>query len=151
MESKYDENKVERSEEVVYGPQVNVVGEVPIEILPTITTNVVDMTEDQREQFFKNLGDSYYERYLKNKGSGCYKRCHKTDWCKLEQEKKKKEQDTLLERNQILELHARKLETDFNDYKEQTDRRMTQLAELVRSMLEDQQPKLKRTKTIVRE
>jgi Chaperone of endosialidase/Phage T4 tail fibre len=57
----------------------------------------------------------------------------------------------LSERNQLLEEHARKLESDFAEYTLQTDRRMTQLAELVRSILEDQQPKLKRNKTIVRE
>ena len=58
----------------------------------------------------------------------------------------------LEERNQVLENHARKLESDFAEYKEQTDRRMTHLAELVltvKGMLEE--PKLKRIKTIVKE
>ena len=59
--------------------------------------------------------------------------------------------DVLTERNQVLESHARQLEKDFLDYKEQTDRRMTQLAELIRGVLEDNAPKLKRNKTIVRE
>jgi hypothetical protein len=57
--------------------------------------------------------------------------------------------DILTQRNLILEQHARQLETDFNDYKDQTDRRMTQLAELVRELItEKNPPKLSKQKSV---
>jgi hypothetical protein len=55
----------------------------------------------------------------------------------------------LSQRNQILEDHARKLEMDIVEYRDQTDRRMTQLAELVKGLLEEKNlPKLSRQKSV---
>jgi hypothetical protein len=49
----------------------------------------------------------------------------------------------------VLQRHARKLEDDFNEYREQTDRRLTQLAELVREMLQEKNPpKLSKQKSV---
>ena len=132
-------------------PKVQVTGDIPVDIVPPVTRCVINMTEEERDNHFKERGEEAYKHYLISKESGTYSRCRKTDWCKVECEKKEKEQETLVQRNQLLEDHARKLETDFAEYKEQTDRRMTQLAELVRGILEDNAPKLKRTKTIVKE
>jgi len=43
----------------------------------------------------------------------------------------------LQQRNEILEKHARQIETEFNDYRDLTDRRLTQLAELVKDLLKE--------------
>jgi len=55
----------------------------------------------------------------------------------------------LQERNLILEQHARQLETDFNDYKDQTDRRIEKLAGLLKELIEEKNPpKLIKSKSI---
>jgi hypothetical protein len=60
-----------------------------------------------------------------------------------------KQLEVFSQRNQILEDHARKLEMDMIEYRDQTDRRMTQLAELVKGLLEEKNlPKLSRQKSV---
>lgn len=65
-------------------------------------------------------------------------------------EEQRKRIEVIEQRNKLLEQHARQLETDFNDYREQTDRRMTQLAELVRDLLNEKNPpKLSKQKSVI--
>lgn len=124
---------------------------------PCQTTCFADITKEKRDAFVKKLGCPKLKKSVEeNEASGWYDQCHKTDWCKKmreekeREEKEKEEQQKILqERNLILEQHARQLETDFNDYKDQTDRRMTQLAELVRELLSEKNPpKLSKQKSV---
>lgn len=119
-------------------PVVKVDGDVPVQIIPSITRCVIEMTEEEREARFRELGEERYQQYLENKRNGCYNRCHKTDWCKIEREKKEQEKKqeiaTLTQRNQLLESHARKLEQDFTEYRAQTESRFDKLAVLISSL-----------------
>lgn len=126
-------------------PQVVVSGDLPPEILPTITKCVIEMTEKEREEYFIVQGEENYKRYLKNKEAGVFNRCHKTDWCKLERERKEKEEnektqliETLTSRNQMLEKHARHCEerlksneNDLTEYKKLTDERFNTLVKIL--------------------
>ena len=114
--------------------KVEVTGHVPVEIKQAITLCAMDMIEEEREQFYKHRGPEHYARYCTAKKNGCFNRCRKTDWCKVECEKKEKEKEELVQRNQLLEKHARQLETDFLDYKSQTDDRFNKLATLIASL-----------------
>jgi hypothetical protein len=91
-------------------PKVHVAGDVPVDIIPSVTRCVIDMTEEERDNHFKEIGEQAYKHYLIAKASGAYSRCHKTDWCKVEREKKEQQQATLIQRNQLLEERLAKLE-----------------------------------------
>ena len=61
------------------------------------------------------------------------------DICKEYHDKKKKDDqvsvDTLTERNQVLEAHARQQEKAFTDYKKDTDKKIEKLASLLSQMM----------------
>jgi U3 small nucleolar ribonucleoprotein component len=128
------------------------------------TYSVMDMTNEERENHFRQMGGHYYEDYIKKKEEGFYNRCHKTDYCKLEQEKREqesKEKEDLIkaqiilveQRNQILEEHARASEERINskekefaeyirradelhnNYKIETDAKIEKLAGLIAQLL----------------
>lgn len=84
-------------------PQVVVSGDLPPVMLPTVTRCVIDMTEEERDAYFREKGEEQYQHYLKNKATGCFGRCRKTDWCKVEQEKREKEQKEKEDRIKTLE------------------------------------------------
>lgn len=119
-------------------PHVQVIGEVPVDIIPPVIKCVIDMPEEEREAHFKERGEEAYKRYLITKASGCYNRCPKTDWCKVEQEKKAKEQkekdqqlETLRTRNVLLEQHGREMEAKMR----KMEASMEKLASLVSQMM----------------
>ena len=109
------------------------------------TICMADITESEREDLIKNMNNPDATRaYEERKREGWYNRDHKKDWCKEAREQKEKEErdkeaqvETLQQRNEILEKHARQIETEFNDYRDLTDRRLTQLAELVKDLLKE--------------
>lgn len=122
-------------------PKVKLTGDIPVEVIPSITKCVVDMTEEEREKHFKEKGEEQYKHYLVAKESGAYSRCRKTDWCKVEREKKEKEEnkkkeliETLTSRNQILENHARTITRELENYKKLTEARFEKLTNLFLSM-----------------
>ena len=61
------------------------------------------------------------------------------DICKEYHDKKKKDDqvsvDTLTERNQVLEAHARQQEKAFTDYKKDTDKKIEKLASLIGQLM----------------
>lgn len=83
-------------------PQVVVSGDLPPVMLPTVTRCVIDMTEEERDAHFREKGEEQYQHYLKSKATKCYNRCRKTDWCKVEQEKKAKEKQNQIEQIESL-------------------------------------------------
>lgn len=91
-------------------PKVQVTGDIPVDIIPPVFKCVIDMTEEERDAYFKERGEAAYKGYLISKERGCFNRCRKTDWCKIEREKKEKEKEELHARNQILEERLAKLE-----------------------------------------
>jgi transcriptional regulator with GAF, ATPase, and Fis domain len=109
-----------------------------IESLPQIIKHITEMTEEEREAVLGDckLARESYERCKREDGFNC-----KGDRCKEECEKKEKEEaqkkqmlETLAQRNELLEKHARKLETDFQDYKNQSEERFNKLATLIASL-----------------
>lgn len=86
--------------------QIEVSGDIPVDYIPATTKRVVDMTEEEREEFFKH-SPALYERYLENKKSGYYNRCLKTDFCKLERENKEKQEK---EKDELIKAQNDKIE-----------------------------------------
>ena len=119
-------------------PCVEVVGNVPVEIKQATTHCVIDMTEEEREKFYKRWGPEHYARYCEAKKNGCFSRCRKTDWCKVECEKKEKEQkdkeellQTLRERNKMLEAWARDAEAKTRKMEERMEKMASLIAQLI--------------------
>ena len=115
-----------------------VVGDVPVEIKQATTHCAIDMTEDEREKFYKRWGPEHYARYCEAKKTGCFSRCRKTDWCKVECEKKEKEQkdkeellQTLRERNKMLEAWARDAEAKTRKMEERMEKMASLIAQLI--------------------
>ncbi len=122
--------------------KIQVNGYVPVEIIPSISRCVIDMTEEERDEFFKEMGEENYNRYLENKKTKCFNRCIKTDWCKIEREKKEKEEKEkeekikiLEERNKILEEHARQQEKALSSLTIDTNTKIEKLAGLIQQLL----------------
>jgi hypothetical protein len=90
----------EESEEIKFS------GEIPVEYIKPTIKLVIEMTEEEPDEFFKARGEEQYKRYLVNKTSGCYNRCIKTDHCKLEREKKEREEKV---KDEIIEAQSKKL------------------------------------------
>lgn len=120
-------------------PQVQVVGgNQPTEMRPTVTRSVLEMSEEERETFFRGLGKDHYKRYLQSKESGCFNRCPKTDWCKIEREKKEKEEQEKEERVRVLEArevvwleHAREQEAKMKKMERDMEKMAGLLAQLI--------------------
>lgn len=108
------------------------------EPLPQIIKHITEMSEEEREKIIGCCcrAKESYERCKKEDGFNC-----KRDKCKevcdkkdKEETQKKKMLETLTQRNEVLEKHARQLETDFLDYKTQTEERFNKLATLIASL-----------------
>lgn len=64
---------------------------------------VADMTEEERETYFKTQPKDFQALHEERKKNGYYKRCPKTDWCRLEREKKETEEKQKAEAIRLLE------------------------------------------------
>jgi hypothetical protein len=98
--------------------------------------NVRDMKDEELGDF---LGED--EKKALKEARRQWKESKGRDLCKEYHEKRKKdeqEKETLQERNQLLEAHARQLEQDFNDYKVTTEARFDKLATMLQSLLPKQ-------------
>lgn len=95
---------------------------------------VANMTDTEREEFFKGMEQKARETHEENKRCGEYKRCRKTDWCKLAREKKEAEDKKLKDRNIELEKQAKQLEQEFADYKKITEARFDKIAEMLSTL-----------------
>lgn len=118
---------------------------------------VADMTDEQRQEFVLSLPDESVMKKVIVEGikTGEIKRCPKTDWCRLEREKKEKEEKqnrlhskeqaerivTLESREVIWEEDARKKEIDsahlrkeFNEYKALSEARISLITQQISSM-----------------
>ena len=110
---------------------------------------LVDLSEEERNTFIDEMEDSDMKDLLKkHRADGvyeCYKKGDKTDYCKVireETERKKREEvETLQQRNQILEGHARQLETLQKEQEERiakAEARMEKMAGLLVQLIGSQ-------------
>jgi len=112
---------------------------------PVIAVCFAELPEEERTRMIDNMPDGGIKKSLiQRREEGVYKRCHKTDWCRLAREEKEKaerekeaERKTLQQRNEILEQHARSLAKEFTDYRALTDKRLEQIVGLLKGLLED--------------
>ena len=105
---------------------------------------VMEMTEQERETYFKTQPKDFQALHEERKKNGYYKRCPKTDWCRLEREKKERLEKekaerlaTMEAREEIWVKHAKEKEQEFADYRALTDKRLEQIVGLVKGLLED--------------
>jgi hypothetical protein len=120
--------------------EIKFTGEIPVEYIKPTLTLVIDMTEEERESHFKCMGGGAYERYKVRQREGIFTRCHKTDWCKLEREKREKKDiqrnqllETVTDRNKVLETWARESETKQKKLELQVEK----LGNLIAQLLEN--------------
>ncbi len=135
-------------------PIVEFSGDLPVPFKPATTEWVINMTDEERDAFYERANQRFREQHEEAKRCGVYKRCRKTDWCKVEREAKEKEEKATAARLKVLEEReeiwlrdAKQKEKEFAEYKEKTDERMSQLAELIRELILDK-PKLIKSKSI---
>lgn len=105
--------------------------------------SLADMTKEQRRAFIESLGsDEARIHWEQCEASGVYNRCPKTDWCAKYQEEKKKQEreqvETLQQRNQLLEDHARQQEAKQKEQEERlkkAEERMEKMASLISQLI----------------
>jgi hypothetical protein len=103
---------------------------------------VADMTDEEREEFFQTQPADIQMEHEERKKNGYYKRCPKTDWCRLWRENKERKENekaerlaTLEAREAVLVEHARHQEKAFNEYKALTDSKIEKLANLLSQLI----------------
>jgi len=96
--------------------KVEVTGPVPVEMKQATTQCAMNMTEEEREQFYKRCGPEHYSRYCEAKKTGCFERCRKTDWCKVYHEQKNTKEETLEKQIELLQQQVAALSGSIRRY-----------------------------------
>lgn len=105
---------------------------------PCQTICMADLTPEEREKFIQGCCPKFRKHVREYGGYDMAKRDICKEMREAEEAKKKQkeeEMETLKQRNQILETHARRLEADFNDYQASTEAKLEKLASIIQSLI----------------